>query len=347
MRYNKTFKNGIIVICLCLFILSVLLAFAIVAEFQYQALTKNMLATEAVITDIETDYHTGRYSLGRYEQEMQIAYTVDGKTYTRELSTDTSFAFSAGYRTHFSVGDVTEIYYDPQNPTVIATPLSRSAAFGCMIFSSISLLFFLAIFVLVIVGGKGFLITEEEYQKEKAAKKAKKNIYKNAAGQKIRVQYFNYILFAMLCVFIMVATMLFLNTLLGGSGTKFESSAELISLFWVFAVFASPLCLLSLLNSRFFGKVVCVLTDDGIRYGKKTLKWEHINEIEYDISCARIIGDGFDIKIEKAPFLMLKKAKKYNKNITIHLSKRNILMLAVPVFATVAFSIAIFLFGKL
>ncbi len=347
MRYNKTFKNGITVICVCLLILSVLLVCTIISEFQYQALTKNMLTTDAVITDIETDYHTGRYSLGRYEQKMQIDYTVDGKTYSRELSTDTSVAFSAGYRTHFSVGDITEIYYDPQNPNVIATPLSRSTAFGYMIFSSISLLFFWKIFALVIVSRKKFLITKEEYQKEKAANKAKKNIYKNAKGQKIRVQYFNYILFILLCVFIMSVTMLSVNTLLGGSGTKFESPAEVISLFFVFAIVTSPIWILSLLNRRFFGKVICVLNDDGIKYGKKILEWEHIKEIEYDVSYARIIGDGFDIKIEKAPFLMLKKAKKHNKNITTHLSKRNVLMLAIPVIATVILSIAIFLLGKI
>ncbi len=354
MRYNKTFKNGIITILLCCVLFGVIFTISVIARIQYNEITQNMLTTNATITEIKIDHHSSKY--GGYDQEMQIVYEVDEQTYNRELATDTKNAFQAGYRTNFSVGDVVEIYYNPENPLEIATELSDKHARNMMIFSGMSLAFMVAIFITGIITRKRFLITEEEYKKEKDAKKKTKSVYKNAEGYKIRVQYFNYFLFFEFCGFLMVLTMLIMNTILDGVGTKIESPAEIISMFWVFAVLTSPIWILSLVNRRFFGKIVCVVNDEGIIYRNKTIRWEDIEEIKYQIvlpsgssnrdkesSYARIIGSNLDIKINRAPSMLLGKAKKQNKNIKAALSKSSILVLTMMPLAFIVLAVIILL----
>ncbi len=351
VRYNKTFKGGIITIMLCCLLFGSVFAMSIISLIQYNELIQDMLTTEATITDIKTDHHSSKY--GGYDQEMQIVYAVDGKIYSRELATDTPVAFQAGYRTHFSVGDVVEIYYNPETPMEIATELSYKHALSMMIFSGAFIAVMIAVLITGIVTRKRFLITEEEYKKEKAAKKKIRSAYKNVDGYKIRVQYFNYFLYLELCVFLMVLTMLTMNTILDGVGTKIESPAEIISMFLVFGVLTSPIWILSLVNRRFFGKIVCVVNNEGIKYQNKTIRWEEIEEIIYqvvlprasirsnDCSHARIIGSNIDIKINSAPFMMLRKAKKYNKSVKTASSKSSILLLTMMPLAFIILAVVI------
>ncbi len=343
-RYNNAFKSGIVTILLCCLLFGGIFTAGVISEIQYKEFTQGMLTTNATITDIKIDRHSSKY--GGYDQEMQITYTVNGKRYDRELATDTKMAFQAGYRTHFSEGDVVEIFYNPEDPMEIATELSSKHAVKMMIFSGVCLVLFIAILVSGIVTRKRFVITEQEYSSEKRKKKAKRKLYKSTKGYKIRTQYFNFLLLAELCVFIAVIAILALNTLLDGSGTKLKSFAEVISLFFVFVVLISPIWILSLINRRFFGKIVCILTDSGIKYGDETIKWEDITEIVYEVnpsmslgssakgSCsyARVIGGEIDIQINKAPLMIVKKAKKYKKEINAHMSKRSLLnLIFIPV----------------
>ncbi len=354
MRYHKTFKSGIVTLLLCCALFGAILTMSIIERIEYNEITQGMLTTDAAITEIKIDRHSTKY--GGYDQEMQIVYVVDGKTYNRELATDTPMASEAGYRTHFSVGDVVEIFYDPEDPMTIATELTDKQAVGRMIFSGASLAFMVAILMIAIKTRKNFLITEEEYEKEKAAKKKTKLAYKKADGYKIRVQYFNFFLFFVFCGFLMVPTMLIMNTVIGGVGTKIESPAEIISMFLVFGVLMSPIWMLSLINRRFFGKIVCVVNNEGIIYQNKTIRWEKIEEIKYQIalpsrssngkkecSYASIIGNDLDIKIYSAPFMMLGKSKKYNKNVKVSLSKSSILILTLMPSAFVIFASVIIL----
>lgn len=354
MRYNKTFKGGIVAILLCCLLSGAILTVSMISKLQYNEITQNMITTDATITDIKTDYHSSRY--GGYDQEMQIVYAVDGKTYNRELATDTKIAFQAGYRTHFSVGDVVKIYYNPENPMEIATELSSEHAVNMMIFSGAFLVFMVAILVTAIITRKRFLISEKDYEKERVDKKRIKSMYKHTDGYKIRVQYFNYVLFAEFCGLLMVLTMLIMNTIMGGVGTKISSPAEIVSAFLVFAVLTSPVWILSLLNRRFFGKVVCVVSEEGIIYQNEMIEWGKIEEIKYQIglpswssnvkrdgSCARIIGNDIDIQIKNAPYMLLGKSKKYNKNVKVNLKKSSILILIMVPLAVVTFSVVLFL----
>jgi hypothetical protein len=90
-----------------------------------------MQSLEATIVDIDLDIHIR----GPDEQEIYIEYEVDGITYSRELKTDTAISFTAGSGAHYSVGDKIDIFYDPQNPEIIASPRSVCVGYFCLIFA--------------------------------------------------------------------------------------------------------------------------------------------------------------------------------------------------------------------
>ena len=133
-----------------------------------------MKSIEATIVDV--DYHTRRKGLDW--QEIYIEYEVDGIIYGRELETDTVISFRAGSGAHYSVGEKVPIFYNPQNPEIIASPRSVSVGIFWLIFA----LFFLGLVLFslwwMIKSRQKFLVTQEEYDKEgeelKKSKLAKK-----------------------------------------------------------------------------------------------------------------------------------------------------------------------------
>lgn len=130
-----------------------------------------MESIEAKVVDVDYDYHVR----GPDEQKVYIEYDVDGKSYSRELKTDTTISFAAGTLASYSVGDEVSIFYDPQNPEIIATPRTVKMGYFWLIFAIVSLLFFLFLLVVVIKNRNRFLVTPEEYEKEgEGRKKAKK-----------------------------------------------------------------------------------------------------------------------------------------------------------------------------
>ncbi len=111
------------------------------------------------------------------------------------------------------------------------------------------------------------------------------NKLKNADGVKIRKQYFKWplVFFGVMAVaipyFILIASVFM---------EKFDFSEWLQSVgtsFGIFFVLSLPFIVLALLNRRFFGKTVCVLTDEGILYPKEErtclARWSEIEKIEY------------------------------------------------------------------
>ena len=137
-----------------------------------------MESLEATIVDV--DYHTRRKGLDW--QEIYIEYEVDGIIYGRELETDTVISFRAGSGAHYSVGEKVPIFYNPQNPEIIASPRSVSVGIFWLIFA----LFFLGLVLFslwwMIKSRQKFLVTQEEYDKEgeelKRSKLAEKNLKK-------------------------------------------------------------------------------------------------------------------------------------------------------------------------
>lgn len=170
LRYNRTFKKCMAAIGFGIILFGSVVVFFIVAKVQYDQLVSHMKSLEAIIVDIDYDAH----HKGPDEQEIYIEYVVDGIVYSRELETDTVISFAAGIGAHYSIGDRIRIFYDPQNPEIIASP--RSMRVGC--FYLILALFFLAVVLFalwwMIKSRRKFLVTQEEYDKEGRERKRSK-----------------------------------------------------------------------------------------------------------------------------------------------------------------------------
>ena len=162
LRYNRAFKKALAAILFGTILSSSIVVFFIVFKIQYDQLVSDMKSIEATIVDV--DYHTRRKGLDW--QEIYVEYEVDGIIYGRELETDTVISFRAGSGAHYSVGDKVQIFYDPQNPEIIASPRSVSVGIFWLIFA----LFFLGLVLFalwwMIKSRQKFLVTQEEYDKE-------------------------------------------------------------------------------------------------------------------------------------------------------------------------------------
>ena len=174
LRYNRVFKKGLAAILFCTVLFSSIVVFFIVSKIQYDQLVFDMEPLEATIVDV--DSHVRRRGLNW--QEIYIEYAVGGIVYNRELKTDTAISFRAGTGAHYSVGEKVPIFYNPQNPEIIASPRSVSVGIFWLIFA----LFFLGLVLFslwwMIKSRQKFLVTQEEYDKEgeelKKSKLAKK-----------------------------------------------------------------------------------------------------------------------------------------------------------------------------
>ena len=121
-----------------------------------------MKSIEATIVDVV--YHIRRKGLDW--QEIYIEYSVDGIVYSRELETDTVISFRAGSGAHYSIGDKIQIFYDSQNPEIIASPRSQNVGIFWLIFALLSLAFLLFLLWWMIKSRQKFLVTQEAYDKE-------------------------------------------------------------------------------------------------------------------------------------------------------------------------------------
>ena len=174
MRYNRVFKKGIAAILFCIILFSSIVVFFLAAKTQYDQLVSDMETTEATVIDIV--HHVRRKGVDW--QEIYIEYVVDGIVYDGELETDTAISFRAGSGANYMVGDKVQIFYDPQNPEVIASPRSVSVGYFWLIFALFSLGLVLFALWWMIKSRQKFLVTQEEYDKEgeelKKSKLAKK-----------------------------------------------------------------------------------------------------------------------------------------------------------------------------
>ena len=161
-RYNRVFKKGLAAILFCIILFSYIVVFFIISQIQYDQLVSDMNLLEATIVDIDLDVHLK----GPDEQEIYIEYVVDGVIYSRDLKTDTTISFAAGTGAHYSIGDKIPIFYDPQNPEVIASPRSQSVGIFWLIFALLFLALVLFALWWMIKSRRKFLVTQEEYDKE-------------------------------------------------------------------------------------------------------------------------------------------------------------------------------------
>lgn len=162
-RFNDDFKEKIFLYVFFLLFSGVFFIGGLVSICQYHNLIHGMVLTEATIFDIDLNV-SSRSS----RQDIYITYDIDGITYNREYESDGVFlSGTAGFRAHYSVGDTLEIYYDPNNPEIIAAPRSSTIIFCFLIIGMFGFLGILYALVSLFKNYRNFQITNEEYEKEK------------------------------------------------------------------------------------------------------------------------------------------------------------------------------------
>ena len=163
-----------------------------------------------------------------------------------------------------------------------------------------------------------------------------KNILREIEGEKIRWQYFTFPLLTLGIIAIWVPYVIFVLELYADSFnfSKWLSENLWIGI-WVCFCFSIPFLILSALNRRLFGKIVCVLNEDGIHYKDGFVRWNEIVKTEYEIDfpsrtskrhqfCRAIIYTSKEeIVIRHAPLFILSKVKKQNPDIQTEVSKNS------------------------
>jgi len=157
---------------------------------------------------------------------------------------------------------------------------------------------------------------------------------KGIKGTKIRRQYFNYPIIILCSIMLAVPYCIFVFSRLVGKSDTYDFPSTLWTSVLVCFGFSLPLILLRALNKRFFGRIICVLTEEGIYYPKGMVRWETIENLEYALDAKpRYKSDitkayraiihtrgGKHVVLTSAPFRLIFKAKKYNKKLSIKIS---------------------------
>ena len=181
----------------------------------------------------------------------------------------------------------------------------------------------------------------------------KKNHLREIEGDKIRWQYFTWPIVILLFCMLFVPYCIFVFSLYAGNFNLSNWLSDLFVSFEVCLVFAVPFFILSVLNRRFFGKIICVINEDGIHYKDGLLKWDEILKIEYEIElpggvpkierlfCHSFIYTKKDkIKLVHTPLFFVSRLKKYKPSIDAKVSKNSkwmigfivvLLVIAVPI----------------
>lgn len=334
LKYNKAFRDGIIAIIFCVLLAAAFIVPPIIAKIQYNNLVSSMKSVEATIVDIDLDINVR----GPDEQEIYITYKVDGVVYNRELSTDTKIAFAAGTGTDYSVGDRLDIFYNPQNPNEIATPLSVKAGNIYIVIGLAFLALVMVALILMLKKRKNFLVTKEEYEREK--RKRKNSELLNKSGKKIRWQYFNTFIYIMLAIMPVAPVMIIILELKKGNvdiwGVIAEMAGALDVVLALYAIFIGPFIVLSILNRFCFGKVLGVVDNTTLSLNERDIDINNIVEIVYhprvmsrsSLSfCSATFtlqtknGGTQSFEVMHFPLYGLKLIKKYNLNVKLSCDK--------------------------
>ena len=162
-RLNGDFKVKIASYIFLTLFLGFFFVGGLISICQYQNKIHGMILTEATIVDIE--WHVSRRTS---RQDIYITYDINEITYNGEYKTDGMFLSStAGLQAYYSVGDTLEIFYDPNDPKKIAAPRSSYISLVFMIIGLFGC--FAGVYALVstLKNYRNFVITQEEYEKEK------------------------------------------------------------------------------------------------------------------------------------------------------------------------------------
>ena len=177
----------------------------------------------------------------------------------------------------------------------------------------------------------------------------KHNGLKHIDGKKIRRQYFNSPLIILYSLMIAIPYFIFIISLCAG---EFDS-AQWPSTLWISIevcfCFSLPFLILRTLNEHFFGRIISVLTKEGIHYPKGMLRWKTIERIEYAIDskprCKSDCAKGFraivytrggkHVILNSSPLYLLSCAKKYSKELNVKISGATSLIPGILIMAAI------------
>lgn len=180
-RFNGDFKTKIASNIFLTLFLGFFFVGGLISICQYQNKIHGMILTEATVVDIE--WHVSSRSS---RQDIYITYDINEITYNGEYKTDGMFFSStAGWRANYSVGDTLEIFYDPNDPKKIAAPRSSYISLAFMIVGLFGCFAVVCYLVSTLKNYRNFVITHEEYEKEKEELKNIRALNKQV-GKKFR-----------------------------------------------------------------------------------------------------------------------------------------------------------------
>ena len=95
-----------------------------------------------------------------------MRHILSRKLSDHRLQSGPTISFAAGRGAHYSVGDKVRIFYNPQNPKIIASPRSVSVGYFWLIFALLFLGIVLFALSWMLKSRHKYLVTQDEYDKE-------------------------------------------------------------------------------------------------------------------------------------------------------------------------------------
>ena len=162
----------------------------------------------------------------------------------------------------------------------------------------------------------------------------KENNLKQVDGTRIRRQYFNYPLAFLCAITFGVPYAIFVFSLFMGKTDIFVLLTDLRIAFLTGFGFTLPVLFLRTLNKYCFGRIICVLSEDGIHYPGGKVNWERVEKLEYAIDAKpRYKSDnakayraivytkgGKHIILNSAPMSILRRARKYAGDLSVEMT---------------------------
>ena len=179
----------------------------------------------------------------------------------------------------------------------------------------------------------------------------KKKDLKKIPGERIRWQYFTQCLLIYLltafALLLMTVTRLFAEP----SYDLRTWLADLGDGMFTILFFAFPGFLLAVLNRLFFGRIVCVLNDEGLHHRGGSIRWDEIDSVSYIVEMlgrheycrVRITGKNLDLELDHAPLYMLRKLKRYIPDAKVGVGKGSVKTVCVGVAVVLAIAVAVML----
>ncbi len=169
----------------------------------------------------------------------------------------------------------------------------------------------------------------------------KNNPLKDISGTPIRHQYFNFPIYIVLSTLMVAISLITFVPLLEGDFNSDKWIEEFFSIVFLAAIFIIPCLVLSVFNRFFFGKIVCVLNEEGINYQDGLIQWHDISCIKYNMThwgkfnfrhaSIDVISGETVIRIKSVPIYAISVAKKYYPELKVKMDKMLWILIAILV----------------